>query len=121
MPGYLPRVASVFVALSLAAPALADEPPPVETLPPPRPAPPPAAVPGPMPGPPVPVELMLFPRQNRYAIWQYYAPDYYGYWRPRVIATAEGAYYLYNGEPFPYTVHPGEFRPLVGNPATFGH
>jgi hypothetical protein len=107
------------VALAFAGPALAAEPPPVETLPAPRPAMPPEAMPG-LP-PPVPLELMLFPRQDRYAIWQFYSPDLTGHWRPRVIATTHGAYYLYNGAPFPYTVYPGEFRPIVGNPATFGH
>jgi hypothetical protein len=120
VPGYLPRVASVFVALALAGPALAADPP-AETLPPPRPATPPEMAPGPALPPPVPPELMLFPRQNPYAVWQFYSPNYLGYWRPRVIATAQGGYYLYNGMPFPYTVYPGEYKPIVGNPATFGH
>ena len=120
MPGYLPRLAPAFVALFLAGPAVAADPPPEEVLPPPRPALPPALPPGPMLPPPVPVELMLFPRQSHYAVWQYSSPDLTGRWRPRVIATAHGAYYYYNGAPFPwYTTHPGEYRPLIANPATF--
>jgi hypothetical protein len=115
--GSLPRFASVFVALVLAAPALAADPAPEEVLPPPQPAFPPPVT---MLPPPPPLELMLFPRQDHYAVWQYSSPDRTGRQRPRVIATAEGAWYYANGVPFPwYTTHPGEFRPIIANPATF--
>jgi hypothetical protein len=121
VPRYLARVVSLFLALSLAGPAQAAEPPPEEVLPPPHPAVPPGLAPGPVIPPPLPIELMLFPRHNRYEVWQYYGTDITGHWRPRVIATAHGAYYLYNGAPYPwYTTHPLEYRPYVSNPATFG-
>ena len=40
-------------------------------------------------------------RQSRMAIWDYYAVDRQGYFRPRVILAPEGSYFLYNGAPYP--------------------
>jgi hypothetical protein len=108
------RSASVLGILILAVPAAAQ--PPAETLPPPRPVGPPA-LPAP---PPVPVEMMLFPRHDRYAVWQNYAIDRTGHWRPRVIYSADGAYYYVNGAPYPWmTTHPETVRPYSIQPAAF--
>jgi len=41
-----------------------------------------------------------FCRPNRYAVWQYYDVDRQGRFRPLVINSPYGAYYLYNGEPY---------------------
>jgi hypothetical protein len=41
-------------------------------------------------------------RINRYAIWQLYAVDRNGQFRPRVLYTAYGSFYLYDGRPFPW-------------------
>lgn len=74
----------------------ADEPP--ETLPPPR-AP---VVVDSLPlfeGPPV----FPYERRDRWQVWQYYAVGHQGFYRPRVIDSPLGAYYLFNGAPFPYT------------------
>lgn len=46
-------------------------------------------------------------RPDRYAVWQYYGVDRAGSFRPRVILTPEGAYYLYNGKCYPWvSTHP---------------
>jgi hypothetical protein len=44
--------------------------------------------------------LLPYERVNRYEVWQYVAPDRQGRFRPRVIYSPFGAYYLYNGEPY---------------------
>lgn len=66
---------------------------------------------------PLPAEKVILPpcyRTSRYDVWQYYGVDRYGYFRPRVIATPYGAYYLYNGCPFPWvTTHELEIMPWV--------
>jgi hypothetical protein len=43
----------------------------------------------------------MFPRVSRYAVWQFYGVDRTGHWRPRVISSPHGAFYLYNGAPYP--------------------
>jgi hypothetical protein len=43
-----------------------------------------------------------FYRPNRLDVWQYYAVDRSGHFRPRVALTPEGAYYMYNGAPYPW-------------------
>jgi hypothetical protein len=67
--------------------------------------------------PPLPfVEISGWGRVNRYAIWQNYAVDRYGYFRPRVIYTTEGAFYYYDGRPYPYLItHPLDFMPHASN------
>src|SRR5436190_23805941 len=46
-------------------------------------------------------------RINRYDVWQYYAVDNLGRFRPRVIYAPTQPYYLYNGKPYYYApVHP---------------
>jgi hypothetical protein len=115
VPGYLVRFASVFGILLLASPLAAAEPS-AEALPPPRPVLPPAV----MAPPPLPGEMMLFARHDPYAVWQNYGIDRRGYWRPRVMYSAEGAYYYYNGAPYPWmTTHPETVRPYSIQPASF--
>jgi hypothetical protein len=54
-------------------------------------------------------------RQSRMEVWQNYAVDRTGHWRPRVIYSPSGAYYRYNGQPFPWAeVHGLEFMPYAG-------
>src|SRR4051794_33581820 len=53
-------------------------------------------------------------RANPYDVWQYYGVDRQGRFRPRVIYSPSGAYYLSNGAPFPWaTTHPREFMPQI--------
>jgi hypothetical protein len=44
-----------------------------------------------------------FYRPSHLAVWDYYGVDRFGRYRPRVIYSPYGSYYLYNGEPFPWT------------------
>jgi hypothetical protein len=56
----------------------------------------------PMPSPiPIAPGQMSFYLPNRLAVWQNYGVDRNGRWRPRVIMTGEGAFYYYNGMPYP--------------------
>jgi|SRR6516164_1148678 hypothetical protein len=60
------------------------------------------------------LELLPYERINRYDIWQYYAVDRKGTWRPRVLYSPYGAFYLYNGASYPYTpIRPLNFMPYV--------
>ncbi len=68
--------------------------------------------PTPEPAPRPYVEIRPLSRVNRYEIWQNYAVDRYGYFRPRVIYTPEGAFFYYDGRPYPYLItHPLNFMP----------
>jgi hypothetical protein len=55
-------------------------------------------------------------RINRYEIWQFYEVDRAGQFRPRVIDSPYGAFYLYDGRPFPWVSnHQREFiQRLIG-------
>jgi hypothetical protein len=54
------------------------------------------------------------PRPGTREIWQYYGVDRRGRWVPRVIQAPLGAYYYYNGAPFPYTTtRPSLYMPYV--------
>jgi hypothetical protein len=56
----------------------------------------------------------VYLRTSRYDVWQYYAVDRQGMFRPRVIYAPYGAYYLYNGQPFPWTeTHQLEFGQML--------
>jgi hypothetical protein len=83
------------------------------------PLPPPRPLPGPR---PVPVEVWppvyypsVYTRRSAYEVWQYYAVDKQGHWRPRVVYEPGGmAYYLYNGKPYPWaSVHQHYFTPTI--------
>jgi hypothetical protein len=76
-----------------------------ELLPLPKDASPRFLAPGTGPG----LDPMYF-RKNRYDVWQFYGVDRQNMWRPRVIYAPAGAYYLYNGAPFPWSeTHQREF------------
>jgi hypothetical protein len=53
-------------------------------------------MPAPLPAPPV-----SYLRPNRLDVWQNYGVDRHGRWVPRVILINEGAFYYYNGRPYP--------------------
>lgn len=85
----------VLAGLSLVTfPARAQEREPAEPLPPPRQVSPPPLV---LPGPPPP----LYPVGRD--IWQLYAVDRTGRFRPRVAYTPHGAFYVHNYAPYPWT------------------
>src|SRR5262249_9868097 len=67
----------------------------------PLPAPRPVVVEVPEPPPVVFPPRLPYERINRYEVWQYYAVDRQGRFRPRVIYGPHGSYYLYNGAPYP--------------------
>jgi hypothetical protein len=53
-------------------------------------------------------------RTSRYDVWQLYGVDRQGKFRPRVILSPSGAYYLYNGAPYPFwPMHQLDFMPYV--------
>ena len=65
---------------------------------------PPSYVVGPLP----------YARRSAYEVWQYYGVDRRGFFRPLVVYSPYGAYYLYDGAPFPWTTtHQREFMPYV--------
>lgn len=60
------------------------------------------------------VNPMYYQRTSRYDVWQNYMVDRSGMFRPRVIYSPSGAYYQYNGKPFPWSqMHPLEWYPSV--------
>ncbi len=84
MRGSLIRAALGAAAVVLAVSARADT---VSTTA----EPPKAASPAP-PGP--------FLRASQYDVWQFYAVDRFGGFRPRVVYSPFGSYYLYNGRAY---------------------
>jgi hypothetical protein len=50
-----------------------------------------------------PLPPLGFYRPNPYDVWQRYSVGDGGFWRTRVLNTPEGAFYLYNGEPYYWT------------------
>jgi hypothetical protein len=93
-----------------AASATAAEPAVPELLPWPTPLAPPAATIG----APEVYSAPVYPKRNPYDVWQYYGVDRRGVFRPRVIYSPYGSYYLYNGEPYPWApTHPLDFMPYV--------
>ncbi|HXG09125.1 MAG TPA: hypothetical protein VNK04_04990 [Gemmataceae bacterium] len=99
--------------LLAARPASAAEP--GEPLPAPRPlAPAVVPLPSPWPGP------HPFMRRSRYEVWQYWGVDRQGFFKPLVVASPYGAYYLYNGKPYPWAyTHPLDWMPYVVDDVPF--
>jgi hypothetical protein len=100
------------VSLACSSPARSDDPPALESLPHPQKSTPEAIV----------IEEApfnsLYLRTSRYDVWQYYGVDRTGHWRLRVVLSPYGAYYLFNGQPFPWvSSHPTEVTPIIGNAA----
>jgi len=75
------------------------------------------AVPGPTASP-----VPYYPKKSAYDVWQNYGVDRQGHFRPLVIYSPYGAYYRYNGAPFPWaSTHPLEFSlTIVGSPPPMG-
>jgi hypothetical protein len=72
--------------------------------------------------PPTPVQEFVMPyylpsslpQPGTREVWQFYGVDQRGQWRPRVILSPLGAYYLYNGQPFYFTTtRPDIYMPYV--------
>jgi hypothetical protein len=59
-------------------------------------------------------------RPDPYAVWQNYAVDRQGRFRP-LVAPYDGLRYVATGDPYPWwPEHPRYFAPTMANPATFG-
>jgi hypothetical protein len=92
--------ALLLLGMAFAGTAAAADPPKEDTLPAPKPL------------PEIPGYGQL--RINRYAVWQFYDVDRWGRFRPVVVNSPYGAYYLFNGECFPWaTVHYLEVMPKI--------
>lgn len=62
----------------------------------------------------LPPPALIHSSHGTRAVWNNYAVDRYGRWRPRVILAPFGSYYYYNGQPYPFqTLYPGSFRPVT--------
>jgi hypothetical protein len=63
----------------------------------------------------VPDPVLVIPyRVSHYEVWQHLAVDRQGFFRPRVLWTPHGAFYSYNGQPYPWlTSEPRRFMPYV--------
>jgi hypothetical protein len=104
MPFRVVRAAIVFMLWScLVFSAVAQEPeqfpPPKQAVPMPMPLAEPSFVPYPILPPPP-------PRLDSRMGWAYFAPNGFGQMRPRVVLSPSGAYYQYNGQPYPWTTTP---------------
>ncbi len=67
------------------------------------------------------VAPMSFTRPDPYAVWQNYAVDRRGYWRPLVVPSYDGPRYRATGDPYPWwKEHPRSFESVIANPAAFG-
>ena len=61
-----------------------------------------------------------FERPDPYAVWQNYAVDRRGRFRPLVSTSYGGPHYVATGEPYPWwQSHPTWMKPVMGNAATF--
>jgi hypothetical protein len=101
----LTQLLSVTVLCFAAASAVADppeeipppRPAPAEEMPPPRPLPPPNLLARPHYQPPV------LPQYGSRSVWQFYAVDSRGRFRPLVVQTPYGSFYRYDLSPYPWT------------------
>ncbi len=61
-----------------------------------------------------------FVRPDPYDVWQNYAVDRYGRFRPRVAEYADGLRYVSNGQPYPWAMnYPQNAAPVVSQAANF--
>lgn len=100
------RLGGMGLVVLLASSAVrAAEPPPPEPLP----------FPTPVHADPVPLPTMPYQvREDPYARWYFLGVDRQGFFRPRVIYSPYGSYYLYNGKPFPWAImHQREWMPYL--------
>jgi hypothetical protein len=87
---------------------LAADPPATESLPAPRPVNPPVPL---MPAPPI---YRLYSPPLSRDVWRLYDVGNNGFWRPRVIVSPYGDYYLYNHAAYPWAQqHPQNYKPRV--------
>jgi hypothetical protein len=99
------NLAAALLTTVLALPAVVGD----EPLPQPRVVPAPAVGPTLVTYPPPPPY-----RVSHYAVWQNYGVNRAGQFLPRVVDTPYGAYYYYNGLPYPWVVtHPREYMPYA--------
>jgi|GEM_PF-283755 len=62
--------------------------------------------------PPAPEKMIFYPKESAYNHWQYLAVDRLGNFRPRVVYSPNGSYYLHNGMSYPFTdSRTGNFSP----------
>lgn len=91
---------------------------------PPAPSPLPAPVREEVIGPIGPGPTVDFVRPNPYDVWQLYAVDNFGRFRPRIGPSPDGPRYLYNNAPFPwwreythetsgFAAYPANFAPAI--------
>ncbi len=103
------------VCLPRAFSLLADPPAERDVLPPPRKV---------VPVEPIPAAPVMPPvyNHNPYDAWVSYGVGRQGFWRPRVVYSPYGPYYVYSGQPFPWApTRQGEFRPyIVAPPEGYG-
>jgi hypothetical protein len=58
--------------------------------------------------------VVISPPLSRYSVWQNYGVDRAGKFRPLVIGPPYGAFYRFNGAPYPWvTTHPLEVMPYL--------
>jgi hypothetical protein len=106
MSGVIVRLVLVSGTFLLGSGALAGDPPKAEPI-----APPKGLIARPLidPGP-----VLMYAPISRYSVWQNYGVDRAGKFRPLVIWSPYGAYYRYNGAPYPWaTTRTMEFMPYV--------
>jgi hypothetical protein len=59
---------------------------------------------------------VMFSQPNPYDVWQVYAVDRQGFWRPRVVLTPAGPYRILDGAYSPYmAVRPRDVDPTVSD------
>lgn len=69
---------------------------------------------------PVVVPAIYFLRPNPYDVWQAYAVDSYGRFRPRVIPAPDGFRYVANGASYsPWPNYPQKVSPMIVQQAVF--
>ena len=62
--------------------------------------------------PPSPEKMVFYPKESAYSHWQNLAVDRLGNFRPRVVYSPNGSFYLYNGMSYPFTdSRTGNFAP----------
>lgn len=66
--------------------------------------------------PPPPEKMVFFPKESAYSHWQNLAVDRLGNFRPRVVYSPNGSFYLYNGMSYPF----GETRLNNFSPTQLG-
>jgi hypothetical protein len=111
MTSLLHRWLTVVIAAAVALPLFGAQPPEPEVIVLPQNLSPETGKPSPD-IPPTPG----YYRTSRYAVWEFYAVDRFGMFRPRVIYSPYGAFYYYNGQPFPWTVtHQRDFMTYAGD------